>query len=88
MHHLPDRLISVMTQLSLEFSGRECMFRGCEQVHGYEPIAERQFRPLHDRPISQALAVSALLALEHALVGFPVMVRATAFGAYDTLFKP
>lgn len=63
------------------------MLRGGQQVHCYEPVAEREFRPLHHRTVTQALPVSALLALEHPLVGLPIMLRATAFRADNALFQ-
>lgn len=85
MKHRPDWHIVPVPQLPLEFGGGEALLRRGQQVHGDEPVAQRQLASMHDGVGLQALAVTAALALEALLVALPVMLLASAVRADDAL---
>ena len=85
MKHRPDWHIVLVSELSLEFGCGEALLRRGQQVHGDEPVPQRQLAPVHHGVRLQTLAVMAVLALEALLVAFPVMLLASAVRADDSL---
>lgn len=85
MKHRSDWHIVLVSELALEFGGGEALLRRGQQVHGDEPVPQRQLAPVHHGVRLQALAVMAALALEALLVAFPIMLLASAARADDSL---
>jgi len=50
-------------------------------VYGYKPITKRKFGVLHDRATPNSYSMMAMLAFVTQLVGFPIIIGATTFGA-------
>jgi len=84
MKHCPDRIITLVTKLTLKFLGRDALLCICEHLDCNEPVVERQLGTVHYSVRSQALSVLALFALVTFLVSFPIMVFTAAVWTYDT----
>ena len=82
----------IVPELTLEFGGGDAALRRSQQMHGREPIQQRDLTSMHDGAGRMALAIMTLLAFETFLVTLPVMVDAFALRAdhalsYSVLFQ-
>lgn len=81
LHHIPNRLVALKSQLALHLFSRESLFGGSHKVNSQEPYTERQIRVFHNGACTQSGSRSALLALK-LLYGFhPVVFLILAFSA-------
>lgn len=88
MKHRPNRSVSLVPELALDFRRGETLLRGGQKMDGREPVQQRELAPVHHGIGRKALPVVAVFALEAFLVVLPVMVDASALGADHALPYP
>jgi len=66
---MPYRMITTVTQLTLQFLGGKTLPGCCQQVHRYKPVTKWQFRFAHNGVRFQALTVAAMLTFVTLLRG-------------------
>jgi hypothetical protein len=86
MKHRPNRIVVLVTELTLKFGCREALLCAGEEMHGNEPISQRQLASMHDGVGLEALPIMTILALKAQLVLLPIVAFAAAFRAYNALF--
>ena len=84
VQHRPDRFVVFVPQLALDLQGRKALAGAGQQMGGYKPVPEGQFRAVHHRVAAQRLACTAALALVLVPVGLPVVLAAPALHATDS----
>ena len=74
-----------MSQLPLKFRSGEGSLGGGEEVYGYEPIEQRQFRAVHHSSACEGGAMATARALPLVSVTLPIVVCTATLGADHTI---
>lgn len=76
VHHFPYRLVTLASQLTLDFLGRYGTFGRCQKEHGGKPVTDRQLAALHYRAGTERGLMPATAAYPRLVRLVPILVCA------------
>jgi hypothetical protein len=84
VNHLPDRLVTLMTQLTLDLKSGKAFLCGCQKMDGIEPVHKRQVGVHHNRSGGQCRFMMTFRAHPGFFALVPVLFVVAATAAYDS----
>lgn len=88
MDHFPNSLITFMSQLTLDFGGRECFLGRSEQVNSHELIKQRKFAAMKQGVGGQSGTMMTFCTNQTDVVFIPILVRVATSFTLHTIFLP
>lgn len=84
MKHCPNRIITLVTKLTLKFLDKDALLCKCEHLDYYEPITKRLLRAIHYSNRHKTLSVLAIFAFTALYVCLPIMISVATVWICDT----